>query len=74
VRPEGLGNLRKFIHLIRSQTRDLPASIIVPKPLRYECLQYFHKIQYATAMKRCSSDSISPAVITKMTVKDLFVL
>jgi hypothetical protein len=32
---EGLGKLRKFIHLIRSGTRDLLACSKVPQPLRY---------------------------------------
>jgi hypothetical protein len=30
VRPEGLGKLKKFIYLIGSLTRDLPACSIVP--------------------------------------------
>jgi hypothetical protein len=30
VRQEGLGNLKKFIHLIWSRTRDLPACSVVP--------------------------------------------
>jgi hypothetical protein len=29
VRPEGLGKLKKLIHLIGAQTRDLPACSIV---------------------------------------------
>jgi hypothetical protein len=32
VRPEGLGNLIKIIHLIGSLTRDLPVCNIAPKP------------------------------------------
>jgi hypothetical protein len=32
---EGLGQLKKFIHFIGSQTRDLPACRVVPQPLRY---------------------------------------
>jgi hypothetical protein len=35
VRPEGLGKLKKLTELIGSRTRDLPACIIVPQPLRY---------------------------------------
>jgi hypothetical protein len=35
VRPERFGKLKKFIHLFGSQTRDLPAFSIVPKPLCY---------------------------------------
>jgi hypothetical protein len=38
MRLEGLGKLKKFIHLIGSRTRDLPAYITVPQPLRYACL------------------------------------
>jgi hypothetical protein len=30
VRPEGLGQLKKYIHFIVSRTRDLPASSIAP--------------------------------------------
>jgi hypothetical protein len=30
VRLEGLGKLKKFIHLIRNRTCDLPAYIILP--------------------------------------------
>jgi hypothetical protein len=30
VQPEGLGKLKKFIHLIRSRTRDLPLYSIMP--------------------------------------------
>jgi hypothetical protein len=29
-RSEGLGNLKEFIHLIESRTRDIPAYSIVP--------------------------------------------
>jgi hypothetical protein len=32
---EGIGKLKKFIHLIRSRTRDLPARSIIPQQLRY---------------------------------------
>jgi hypothetical protein len=39
VRPEGLGKLKKFIHLIGSRTRDLPACSIlssnINKPRHY---------------------------------------
>jgi hypothetical protein len=42
VRPEGLGQLRKFIHFIVSRTRDLPACSIVPQPLRYRGVPYFN--------------------------------
>jgi hypothetical protein len=35
MRPEGLGKLKEFIHLIGSRTRDLPACSIMPQPLRY---------------------------------------
>jgi hypothetical protein len=34
VRPEGLGKLKKFIHLIGTRTRDFLAYSIVPQPLR----------------------------------------
>jgi hypothetical protein len=33
VRLEGLGKLKKFIHLMATRTRDLPACSKVPKPL-----------------------------------------
>jgi hypothetical protein len=46
MRPEGLGKLGK-IHLIGTQTRDLPACSIVPWPLRYRVppkfVSSFHK-------------------------------
>jgi hypothetical protein len=32
VRPEGLGKFKKFIHLIGSRTRDIPACSVVPQP------------------------------------------
>jgi hypothetical protein len=32
VRPEGLGKLKKFIHLIGSRIRDLPTCRTVPLP------------------------------------------
>jgi hypothetical protein len=32
VQLEGLGKLKKFIHLIGNQTDDLPACSIVPQP------------------------------------------
>jgi hypothetical protein len=32
VRPEGLGKLKKFIHLIGSRARDVPACSIVSLP------------------------------------------
>jgi hypothetical protein len=32
---EGLGKLKKCIHLIGSRTRDIPACSIVPYPLHY---------------------------------------
>jgi hypothetical protein len=35
LRPEGLGKLKKCIHLIGSRTHDFPACSIVPSPLRY---------------------------------------
>jgi hypothetical protein len=35
VRPERLGKLKTFTHLIESRTRELPAFSIVPEPLRY---------------------------------------
>jgi hypothetical protein len=35
VRPEGLGNLKKFSDLVGSRTRNLPACSIVSQPLRY---------------------------------------
>jgi hypothetical protein len=33
VRPEGLAKLKKFVHLIGSRTRDLPAYSLVPQPV-----------------------------------------
>jgi hypothetical protein len=38
VLPEGLGKLKKFIHLILSRTLDLPAGNKEPQPLRYQML------------------------------------
>jgi hypothetical protein len=38
VRLEGLGKLKKFIHLIGSRTRDFPACSLVPLPLPYRVL------------------------------------
>jgi hypothetical protein len=38
VRPEGLGKLIKFIHLIEYRTHDLPASSLVAKLLRCQVL------------------------------------
>jgi hypothetical protein len=35
VREEGLGELKKFIHLVGSRTSDLPACSVVPEPLCY---------------------------------------
>jgi hypothetical protein len=35
VQPDGLGKLKKFIHLIGSRTHDLPACSTVRQPLRY---------------------------------------
>jgi hypothetical protein len=35
MRPEGLGKLRTFTHLIGCRTRDLPACSIVPQSLLY---------------------------------------
>jgi hypothetical protein len=35
MQPEGLGKLKKFIHLIGSRTRNLPTCSIVLQPLRY---------------------------------------
>jgi hypothetical protein len=35
VRPEGLGKLKKIIHLIGSRTHDLSACILVLQPLSY---------------------------------------
>jgi hypothetical protein len=35
VQEEGIGKLKKFIHLIGSRTPDLPPVAIVPSPLRY---------------------------------------
>jgi hypothetical protein len=37
ARPEGLGKLKKVIHLIGSRTRDLPACSIVSQLPRYTC-------------------------------------
>jgi hypothetical protein len=42
MRLEGLGKSKKFIHLIRSRTRDLPASSIVSTCLHI--LMYFHML------------------------------
>jgi hypothetical protein len=38
VRPEGLGKLKKFVHLIGSRIRDLPACSLVLQPLCYRVL------------------------------------
>jgi hypothetical protein len=35
VRPEGLGKMKKFIHLFGSRTLDLPACSTRPQPLLY---------------------------------------
>jgi hypothetical protein len=35
VRPQGLGKLKTFIHLIGSRTRDVPVCSIVPQPQCY---------------------------------------
>jgi hypothetical protein len=35
VWPEGLGQLKKFIHQIRSRNHDLPACSIVPQQYEY---------------------------------------
>jgi hypothetical protein len=46
VQLEVLGNLREFIHLIGSRTRELPARSIVPEPLRdnvQNCDSYNHR-------------------------------
>jgi hypothetical protein len=37
VRPEGLGKLKKYIHLKGSRTLDLPACTIVPQPTTLPC-------------------------------------
>jgi hypothetical protein len=37
VLPEGLGKLKKCIHLIGSGTHDLPACSIAPLPLKADC-------------------------------------
>jgi hypothetical protein len=39
VRLEGLGKLKKYVHLIGSRTLDLPACGTVPQPLRYRVLK-----------------------------------
>jgi hypothetical protein len=36
VRLEGLNTLKKLIQLIGTRTRDLPACILAPPPLRYD--------------------------------------
>jgi hypothetical protein len=41
VRLEGLGKLKK-IHLIGTQSRDLPASSIVPQPTTLPRVPYFN--------------------------------
>jgi hypothetical protein len=40
MRPEGLGKLKIFIHIIVSRTRYLPACSVLPCPVRYHMLQY----------------------------------
>jgi hypothetical protein len=46
VRPEGLGKLRKFVHLIGSPSRDIPACSIVPYPLRYHVTLALSSVEY----------------------------
>jgi hypothetical protein len=42
--PEGLGKLKKFIHLIGSRTRDLPSYSTVPQSLRY-CVPHIIRVR-----------------------------
>jgi hypothetical protein len=53
VRPEGLGKLKKFIHVIRLRTRDLRACSTVPKPLRCRVLQIAYYIIIYMKLKKC---------------------
>jgi hypothetical protein len=41
--PEGISNWNRFIYLIWSRTRDLPACIIVPEPVRYSLPPHCHR-------------------------------
>jgi hypothetical protein len=43
VRPQGLGKLKEFIYLIRSQTHGLPVCSILPQPLLREIFRDFWK-------------------------------
>jgi hypothetical protein len=44
VRPEGLGNFIKIIHLIGSRTRDLSVCNLAPLPLCYRVSQLINII------------------------------
>jgi hypothetical protein len=48
VRPQGLGKLRNFIHLIGSRTSDLPACSLVPQPLRYRVFRRYELVEHQT--------------------------
>jgi hypothetical protein len=45
VRPEGLGKLKKIIHLIGSQIRDLQTCSIVPQPIRYHVSRILSRVR-----------------------------
>jgi hypothetical protein len=50
VRPEGLGTLKKFFHLIGSQIHDLTASSVVPQKLRYRVPQTVQESEIDSSM------------------------
>jgi hypothetical protein len=47
MRPEELGKLKKFIHLIGSRTHDLPACSTVTQPLRHR--EHPHPLKWVKA-------------------------
>jgi hypothetical protein len=52
VRPEGLGKLRKSIHLIGSRTRDLPARIIVFNSSFLNSVEFNDQLNYSQIHKK----------------------
>jgi hypothetical protein len=59
VRPEGLGNLKKKIHLIRSRTRDLPACSIVPQTSYVTDPEYQYDLQQLLPMSSRTQRRVS---------------
>jgi hypothetical protein len=57
VRLEGLGKLKKFVHLIRSRTHGLPAYSIVPQPTTPLNTQYVIETQTCFCLTKPSSAS-----------------